>query len=246
MRLLLKLRGLSRFKDPYAVWYFNGRLCRMAMTCGVSRQSSGPRRDWMREDAERTTAELSGAQWVRRFPGSSSLRDLRLPFRDNVEAFVEALRAAGATVSISATYRPPKRAYLMHWSWRIAKRDLDPATVPAMDGVDIKWMHDGSDGTYSRTVSVAAARLMVNGMNMQSLGVAPALQSRHTLGYGIDMNIRWTGTLVIRDARDNTVRIETLPRTGMNRQLHQVSATYGVIKYNRAGRDEPHWSDNGA
>jgi hypothetical protein len=200
----------------------------------------------MRENAARTTAELSGDQWVRRFPGSSSFRDLRIPFRDKVEAFVGALRAAGATVSISATYRPPKRAYLMHWAWRIVKRDFDPATVPAMDGVDISWMHDGPDGTYSRAASVAAARLMVNGMNMQSLGVAPAQQSRHTLGYGIDMNIRWTGTLVITDAGDSIVRIETLPRTGLNRQLHQVGASYGVIKYNRAGRDNPHWSDNGA
>jgi hypothetical protein len=32
----------------------------------------------------------------------------------------------------------------------------------------------------------------------------------------------------------------------MNLQLHRVGATYGVIKFNRAGRDEPHWSDNGA
>jgi len=200
----------------------------------------------MRDNVAKTGSEPSGAEWVLRFPGSSSLRDLRTPFRDKVEAFVDALRAAGATVSISATYRPPKRAYLMHWSWLIVKRDLDPATIPVMDGVGINWMHDGPDKKYSRAASVAAARLMVNGMNMQTLGVAPALQSRHTLGYGIDMNIRWAGTLVIPDAGDNIVRIETFPRTGMNKQLHQVGATYGVIKYNRAGRDEPHWSDNGA
>jgi hypothetical protein len=60
------------------------------------------------------------------------------------------------------------------------------------------------------------------------------------------MNIRWNGTLEIPDVGDNIVRIETFPRTGMNKQLHQVGASYGVIKYNRAGRDEAHWSDNGA
>ena len=61
----------------------------------------------MRENTAKTSTELSGAEWVRRFPGSSWLRDLRPPFRDKVEAFVGALRAAGATVSISATTGHP-------------------------------------------------------------------------------------------------------------------------------------------
>jgi hypothetical protein len=134
----------------------------------------------------------------------------------------------------------------MHWSWLIVKRDLDPANVPAMDGVDINWMHVGTDGKYSRVTSVAAAREMVSGFNMQSLGVAPALQSRHLVGCGIDMNIRWTGTLTIADGDGNIIKIESFPHSGMNKQLHRVGASYGVIKYNRAGRDEPHWSDNAA
>jgi hypothetical protein len=196
--------------------------------------------------AANAAMELSGVRWVNRFRGSNSLRDLRTSFRNKAEAFIDALRAAGATVSIAATFRPPERAYLMHWSWLIVKRDLDPAAVPTMDGVDINWMHNGADGKYSRTASVAAAREMVNGFNMQSLGVAPALQSRHTAGCGIDMNIRWTGTLAIADADGNIIKIESFPHSGMNKQLHHVGATYGVIKYNRAGRDEPHWSDNGA
>lgn len=37
-----------------------------------------------------------------------------------------------------------------------------------------------------------------------------------------------------------------LVRTGLNQNLHRVGASYGVIKYNRSGRDDPHWSDNGA
>jgi hypothetical protein len=188
----------------------------------------------------------SGASWLTRFSGSNSLRDLRQPFRDRAEAFVEALRTAGATVIISATFRPPKRAYLMRWSWLIVKRNLDPTTVPAMDGVNINWMHDGADGKYSQQVSVAAARAMVDGFNIQCLGVAPALQSRHTLGFGIDMNIRWAGTLVVPDADGNIAEIKTFPRSGLNLQLHRVGASYGVIKYNRTGRDDPHWSDNGA
>lgn len=194
----------------------------------------------------KSTLELSGAQWVNRFRDSNSLRNLKTSFRNKAEAFIDALRAAGATVSIAATYRPPARAYLMHWSWLIVKRDLDPATVPVMEGVDISWTHGGVDGKHARAASVAAAKEMVNGFNMQSLGVAPALQSRHTVGCGIDMNIRWTGTLAIVDANGTVIKIESYPHSGMNKQLHRVGATYGVIKYNRAGRDEPHWSDNGA
>ena len=190
--------------------------------------------------------ELSGIRWVERYRGSSSLRDLRGSFRDRAEAFVDALLASGAMVTISATYRPPQRAYLMHWAWLIVKRDLDPATVPAMDGVDINWMHQDAEGNYSRQLSVAAARAMVFGFDIDRLGIAPSLQSRHTLGYGIDMNIRWNGVLSIPDADGNIIQIKTLPRSGLNLQLRRVGESYGVIKYNRAGRDDPHWSDNGA
>ena len=194
----------------------------------------------------KATGEFSGARWVDRFRGSSSLKDLRGPFRDRAEAFVEALRAAGAVVTISATFRPPQRAYLMHWSWLIVKRNLDPATVPEMNDVDINWMHEDAEGNYSRQLSVAAAKAMVEGFNIQSLGVAPALRSRHTLGYGVDMNIRWAGILAIPDAYGEVIKITTAPRSGLNLQLRRVGESYGVIKYNRAGRDDPHWSDNGA
>lgn len=194
----------------------------------------------------RPEGERSGSQWVNRFRGSASLDELRGSFKDKAEAFVGALRAAGATVTISATYRPPRRAYLMHWSWRIVKRDFDPAAVPPMDGVDINWKHDDNEGKYSRQLSIAAAKAMVDAFDIQRLGVAPALQSRHILGCGVDMNVAWTGALVIPDAYGYVVEIKTLPRSGRNPQLHRVAASYGVIKYNRAGRDDPHWSDNGA
>jgi hypothetical protein len=115
-----------------------------------------------------------------------------------------------------------------------------------MDGVDINWVHEDSEGSYSRQLSVAAARAMVVGFDIDRLGVAPSLQSRHTLGYGIDMNISWNGMLVIPDADGNIIQIKTSPRSGLNLQLRRVGESYGVIKYNRAGRDDPHWSDNGA
>ena len=58
----------------------------------------------------------------------------------------------------------------------------------------------------------------------------------------IDMTITWQGTLSIVDAQGGLVKIATLPRTGDNLALHQVGATYSVLKL--VG-DPPHWSDDG-
>jgi hypothetical protein len=87
---------------------------------------------------------------------------------------------------------------------------------------------------------------MVNGFEIADLGIAPALMSRHTSGFGVDMTISWIGHLSIVDADGDTVEIVHWPRSGLNPVLHKVGAGYGVFKYNRRGRDDPHWSDNGA
>ncbi|MTW31719.1 peptidoglycan-binding domain-containing protein [Pseudoduganella danionis] len=190
--------------------------------------------------------ELSGPQWVTRFPGSASLKELSAPFRDYASAFVEALRSAGAVVTISATFRPIERAYLMHWAWLIAKAEKDPRKVPAMGGVNIQWDHQSEDGEYLHLPSVDAAKAMTRAYGIDGLGIAPALTSRHTAGRAVDMSIRWNGPLTIQSAEGNTVHILREPRTGMNLELHRVGEAYGVIKYNRGGDDKPHWSDTGA
>jgi hypothetical protein len=64
--------------------------------------------------------------------------------------------AAGIKVVVEATYRPPKRSYLMHWSWRIVNSGVDPASVPAMADVGIQWKHP------SATASLQAANDMVD------------------------------------------------------------------------------------
>lgn len=86
---------------------------------------------------------------------------------------------------------------------------------------------------------------MVKAFGMERLGVAPSLTSRQIIGSAIDMSVSWQGNLLIVDSHGNTVEIKTPPWSGMNLQLHRVGESYGVIKYNRRGRDEPHWSDNG-
>ena len=192
-----------------------------------------------------TSTILSGIGWIALYPGSASLAELRFPFRGYVESFTAALRSEKARVITAATLRPPQRAYLMHWSWRIANLKADAQRIPPMRGVDIRWDHPDANGRYSSTASIAAAKAMVVGFQMQRLRVSSSLSSRHTVGLGLDMTVCWTGTLKINDATGHTVEIATLPRPGMNKALQRVAETYGVIKYSGSGVDQPHWSDNG-
>jgi len=183
--------------------------------------------------AAAAAVELSGPQWVSRFPTSRSIDDLARPFSSNVAAFVAAMRSAGATVNISATYRPKERAYLMHWAWDIAKGAVDPAAVPPMAGVNIKWVH------ASPQKSTKAARDMVAAYGIVS---RPSLNSRHTERLAIDMTISWSGTLAIVRQNGSTQRITSQPRNGSNADLIRVGGDYGVVKL---PSDPPHWSDDG-
>jgi len=183
--------------------------------------------------------ELSGADWCTRFLGSTSTDDLDDDFKTGVKSFIGAMKQGGASVSVAATYRPPERAYLMHWSWMIANGKTEAADVPAKAGVNINWDHGNAE------TSKSAANAMVSGYGMSGLKVAPALRSRHTEKKAIDMTISWKKDLVIVGADGNEVTIKTEPRTGMNEELHAVGAGYGVVKFWKGDADKPHWSTDG-
>ena len=190
--------------------------------------------DNITEYARRLRQQLSGAHWVKFFPGSISIADLASPYRQRVEAFEQALRVAGARMVIAATYRPPQRAYLMHYAARISRGEIAPQNVPSYAGVAIDWVH------YTNAGSVQAAQDMVNAYGIGSNPVA--LTSRHTQGYAIDWEITWQGTLNVKNAQGRIVSIGT-PRTSyQNSVLWQVGATYGVIHLRY---DPPHWSIDG-
>ncbi|HVU21749.1 MAG TPA: hypothetical protein VHE09_13540 [Rhizomicrobium sp.] len=178
--------------------------------------------------------EPSGPQWCARFPTSVSPGDLLSDFRDRVLAFISAMKRGGASVSIAATYRPPERAYLMHWCCMVADSGQDPAAVPPMKGVSIDWTCAGSVLT-ARKNSAA----MKKGYAIQ---YPAALASRHTQRRAIDMTIRWKDTLSIRDFNGKLWKIASSPRSGSNPDLIKVGATFGVIKL---VTDPPHWSDDG-
>jgi hypothetical protein len=179
-------------------------------------------------------AEPSGPQWCGRYPASQSLDDLLPDFGDRVRAFLSQLTKAGASVSIADTYRPPERAYLMHWCCMVGASGQDPETVSPMDGVAIDWSHDGAI-----PAARDAARQMMSGYDIQ---FPAALESRHTQRRAVDMTIGWNGTLSITDFNGQSYAITSSPRDGSNPDLIAVGATFGVIKL---VSDPPHWSDDG-
>jgi hypothetical protein len=193
----------------------------------------------LQTQTSRSGRELSGPAWVRRFPTSRSIDDLAEPFRTNMRRFTAALQRANATMSISATYRPRERAYLMHWAYRVARGTVRPEDVPPYTGIDIEWAHPGRNGTVDEAASRTAARAMVSAYRIV---YQPSLLTRHERRLAIDMNVSWRGALHIQNAAGEEVVIQTSPRTQANPQLHAVAATYGVIKL---VSDPPHWSDNG-
>jgi D-alanyl-D-alanine dipeptidase len=171
--------------------------------------------------------ELSGAQWVARFPTSTAISDLTPSFQTAVNSFLAAITAAGGSVTVSATYRPAERAYLMHYSSRLSKGEITAASIPAMVGVNIEWVH------ATEAASTAAATAMVSGYG---IAFPPALVSNHTRRTAIDMTIRNMVGKSIVDAAGTSVGITRLS------ELNAVGATFGVIKL---ASDPPHWSEDG-
>jgi len=188
---------------------------------------------------KKTRAILSGSDWVSKFPTSKEVADLASPFREDVESFIAALQDAGASIDISATYRPKERAYLMHYAYAIARQGLDPSAVPVMAGVDIEWAHRKGNGQIDLVASKNAAEDMVSDYGIV---YAPALSSNHTLRLAIDMTITWSGALELKNASGRKVKISSTPRSGQNAALHKVGASYGVLKL---ASDPPHWSVDG-
>jgi hypothetical protein len=183
--------------------------------------------------------ELSGAQWVTRFPDGGATSALANDFRPGCEAFIAAMKAAGAGVAVSSTRRPAERAYLMHFAWRVHKETLNPQNVPAKAGVSIEWVHRDTGGAVDLKASRKAATAMVNGYG---IAFQPALKSRHVEGRAIDMTISWTGKLSIKNKSGGVTTISSTPRNGFNADLRRVGKTFGVTKH---PTDRPHWSTDG-
>ncbi|MDO8990618.1 MAG: hypothetical protein Q7U91_13410 [Sideroxyarcus sp.] len=171
--------------------------------------------------------ELSGAQWVARFPGSKAITDLAATFQAKVNLFFGAITTAGGSTDVSATYRPAERAYLMHYAVKLSKGEIAAADIPSMDGVNIQWVHP------TAADSTAAATAMVSGYG---IAFPPALVTNHSKKTAIDVTITNMVGKTIKNASGTDVVINALA------DLNAVGATYGVIKL---VNDPPHWSEDG-
>jgi hypothetical protein len=184
-----------------------------------------------------STAMLSGADWwhanQHKYPNSSEISDLTPAFATAVGAFIRALEAAGATVVVTTTLRHHLRAYLMHYSWQVANGEIEARRVPLERDVPIIWDHGNEEASRS------AAREMLALFGI----VHPAsLISNHIRGKAVDMKIRWTDAMLVRNGRGHNVRIDRPRNDASNSDLHAIGDTYGVRKLLK---DAPHWSHNG-
>ena len=186
-----------------------------------------------------TVKKLSGADWVKLFPDAGTTAALADAFRPGCESFIAAMHAGGATVTVSSTRRPPERAYLMFYCWKIHNNTASPDSIPAKAGVDIDWVHRKPDGSIDLAKSQQAAAAMVKGYG---IAFGPALKSRHIDGLAIDMSISWTGALSIKTHAGAATQISSVPRDGFNLDLRKVGKEYGVTKH---PSDPPHWSTDG-
>ncbi len=178
--------------------------------------------------------------WANAFAkNSEKIDDLAPTFRDNVRQFVQALTEAGATVSVSATRRSEKRAYLFHWSWKISQGKCKPSEATKMIGVDIEWDH--GDDRLSRAGALEMARAFGLAVPPWSTN-PPSLTSSHIRGEAIDMTIRWTGVIRVRQKDGADMPLAFTPNVMANSALHRVGESYGVRKL---VTDAPHWSLNG-
>lgn len=177
--------------------------------------------------------EPAGAQWCAHFLPSAAVVDLTVEFARKVAAFIGRLTDAGCTVSIADTYRPPQRAYLMHWCCMIGGAGQDPAAVPAMPGVDIDWTCGGD-----RVKAKAAAQAMMAGYQIK---FPAALASRHTQRRAIDMTIKVPAGATILDCDGHPHHFDAAC-LGTDPRVVAIGKTFGVMKL---ANDAPHWSDDG-
>lgn len=101
----------------------------------------------------------------------------------------------------------------------IAKNLVFPQSVPPMVGVAIDWVHLDASDQPDIPASRSAAMQMVSAYGIVA---APALQSRHSEGEAVDMDIAWSGDLDINNNVGTTQTITTAPRSGENPDLQSI------------------------
>jgi murein DD-endopeptidase MepM/ murein hydrolase activator NlpD len=181
--------------------------------------------------------EKSGVSWVNKFPTSKSLDDLKEPFKTSAQEFVDALRTAGVTVQINATYRPTERSYLMYYCAAIARGKIDPTAVPAWPGVAIDWSHLDASGAPDNSSAIAAAKAMKQAFAIGSNPVGLPGRSNHNKKLAIDMTVAGYVGKSVKNSDGDPVSLKSWD------DLVELGDDFGVKWFGT--EDKPHWSFNG-
>ncbi|MEY4766609.1 MAG: hypothetical protein RI907_3282 [Pseudomonadota bacterium] len=183
------------------------------------------------------TRTKSGTSWVDRFPTSKSLDDLVEPFRQSAKSFVQALTASGIHVAVNATFRPTERSYLMHYSAKVARGEIDPTKVPHWPGVEIDWAHLDAIGQPDKKAAKAAAKAMKAAYGIGANPVAPPGASNHNKRQAMDLSISgYVGKKVINPSGE-AVKLSDWD------DVVDLGDDFGVKWF--GSKDKPHWSLSG-
>ena len=194
--------------------------------------------------------EPSGRKWVSRFLSSSKVTDLKQPFQGNAASFIAALEAAGVTVTINTTWRPPQRSYLMYYAREVSRGRLAPDKVPKFQPkngdkpVNIDWAHRDGKGKADLVKARKAAAAM-DAAYAAAGAIGKPYQSNHNGANAIDMRLTpaWGIGKTVVDANGKSRKVAS------KRDIIDVGATYKVLHWNYAGAkkkvDDPHWSATG-
>jgi hypothetical protein len=181
--------------------------------------------------------EKSGLNWVNKFPTSTSLDDLKEPFKTSAKEFVAALKSAGISVKVNATYRPTERSYLMFYSAEISRGKLDATKVPSWPGVSIDWAHLNSLGVSDKKSAKAAATAMAQAFAIGGNPVGMPGKSNHNKKLAMDISLSgYVNKKIVNPDGENV----TLECWG---DLVSVAEDFGVKWF--GSKDKPHWSFNG-
>jgi hypothetical protein len=169
-----------------------------------------------------------------------SVDDLDPLFKLKVRAFLKALQDAGATVTIGTTRRSDKRAYLFHWSWRIAVGNAKASAATAKAGRRHplgSWQRGGQqarrpgDGRRLRPRRPAEEHQSAVARQPPH----PRQGDRHDDPCG-------SGTLKVKKHGGGIVDVSVHGERQPELEAARVGASYGVLKLKT---DAPHWSLDG-
>jgi uncharacterized protein YgiM (DUF1202 family) len=203
---------------------------------------AGPAQQPQPEQPQTTgNGQRSGAQWVQiananGWSNTTAFSALDPSWGPRAEAFVNALRAAGASVRITAGLRHPNRAFLMHYAWGVAHGQYTPAQANAAcrgRGIDIEWDHGNA------AASRAAAQALVSAFGLVHQA---SITSNHVRGLAIDMEISGLPASISMNGQTYSTR-RGASGSAAAASVAQMGRDNGVIWFG-AG-DYVHWSQNG-